>query len=51
MTTYHPFKVNLSKGQIEKLAKAYKTSSPLTLRLKNNQVTGNDELMLTAKEK
>ena len=50
MTTYHPFKVNLSKGQKEKLARAYKTSSPLTLRLKNNQLTGNDELMLTSQQ-
>ena len=28
MSTYHPYKVNLSKGQKEKLARAYKTSSP-----------------------
>ena len=50
MTTYHPFKVNLSTGQKEKLARAYKTSSPITFRLKNSQLTGNDELMLTAQQ-
>ena len=49
-TTYDPFKVKLSKGQKEKLARAYKTSSPLTLRLKNTQLTGNDELMLTSQQ-
>ena len=47
MTTYHPFKVNLSKGQKEKLAKAYKTNTSLTIRLKNKQTSGNDELLLT----
>ena len=31
----------------ENLAKAMKTGSELTLRLKNNQLRGNDELMLT----
>ena len=50
MTTYHPLKVNVSKGQKEKLARAYKTSSPLTFRSKNSQLTGNDELMLTSQQ-
>ena len=50
MTTYHPFKVNLSNGQKEKLARAYKTSSPITFRSKNSQLTGIDELMLTAQQ-
>ena len=50
MTTYHPFKVNLSKGQKEILARAFKTSSPLTLRLKNSQLTGNHKLMLTSQQ-
>ena len=48
MTTYQPFKVNLSEGQKGKLAKAYKTNSPLTIRLSKNQASGNDELLLTA---
>ena len=47
MTTYHEYKVNLSKGQKAKLAKAMKDSSPITLRLSKNELVGNDELMLT----
>ena len=47
MTTYHPYKVNFSEGQKEKLARAYKTSSPITIRLTKNQTSGSDELMLT----
>ena len=47
MTTYLEYHVNLSDGQKENLAKAMKTGSELTLRLKNNQLRGNDELMLT----
>ena len=42
MTPYLEYHVNLSDGQ-----KAIKTGSELTLRLKNNQLRGNDELMLT----
>ena len=34
-------------GQKENLAKAIQTNSELTLRLKNNQLRGSDELMLT----
>ena len=48
MTTYHPSKISLSNGQKEKLARAYKTSSPITIRLTKNQTSGSDELMLTA---
>ena len=47
MTTYLEYHVNLSDGQKENLAKAMKTGSEVTLRLKNNQLRGNDELMLT----
>ena len=47
MTTYLEYHVNLSNGQKENLAKAMKTGSELTLRLKNNQLSGRDELMLT----
>ena len=46
MTTYREYKVNLSKGQNAKLAKAMKCSSPITLRLSKNELVGNDELML-----
>ena len=47
MTNYLEYDVSLSEGQKESLAKAIKTGSELTLRLKNNQLRGNDELMLT----
>ena len=45
MTPYLEYHVNLSDGQKANLAKAIKTGSELTLRLKNNQLRGNDELM------
>ena len=51
MTTYHPYKVNLSKGQKDKLGRAFKANSALTLRLSAKQTSGNDELMLTANQK
>ena len=47
MTTYYEYKVNLSEGQKEKLAKAVENSSPITLRLSKNTLVGNDEMMLT----
>ena len=47
MTTYFEYHVNLSDGQKESLAIAIESSSEITLRLKNNQLRGNDELMLT----
>ena len=50
MTTYHPYKVNLSKGQKSKLGKAFKANSALSLRLSAKQTSGNDELMLTANQ-
>ena len=50
MTTYHPYKVNLSEGQKDKLGRAFKANSALTLRLSVNQTSGNDELMLTANQ-
>ena len=50
MTTYHPYKVNLSKGQKSKLGKAFKANSALTLRLSAKQTSRNDELVLTANQ-
>ena len=50
MTAYHPFRVNLSDGQKEKVAKAFETKSPLTIRLKRDETRGNDELLLTANQ-
>ena len=46
-TKYSPYKVNLTEGQLKKLAKAYKTKSAITLRLLKGNLTGQDELMLT----
>ena len=47
MTTYFEYHVNLSDGlRYANLVKAI-TSSELTLGLKNNQLRGNDQLMLT----
>ena len=50
MTTYHPYKVNLTKGQKDKLARAFRGKNPFSLRLKNSQLSGNDQLMLTANQ-
>ena len=54
MTTYHPYKVNLSEGQKDKLEKAIRGRNPISLRLKNCQLSGNDQakttLMLTANQ-
>ena len=47
MATYIEYHVNLSDGQKANLAKVIETSSEITLRLKNNQLKGNDKLMLT----
>ena len=51
MTTYHPYKVNLSKGQKSKLGRAFKANCAITLRLSAKQTSGNDELMLTTNQK
>ena len=50
MTTYHPYKVNLSEGQKDKLEKAIRGRNPISLKLKNSQLSGNDQLMLTANQ-
>ena len=47
MATYIEYHVHLSDGQKPNLAKVIETSSEITLRLKNNQLKGNDKLMLT----
>ena len=47
MTQYFPYGVKLSKGQIQKLSKAYVNKSPITLRLEKSDLVGNDEVMLT----
>ena len=47
MTSYFEYGVNLSDNQKRSLASAMNSNSPLTLRLKHGNLTGNDELMLT----
>ena len=51
---YFPYGVKLSQGQMQKLSRAYKTRSPITLRLEKSDLVGNKgksdgftELMLT----
>ena len=50
MTTYHSYGVTLSQGQREKLARAYRTNSAITIRLSVNELSGNDQLMLTKRQ-
>lgn len=47
MTSYHSYGVSLSDGQKEKLGKAYRNNSAVTIRLSKNELSGPDELMLT----
>ena len=47
MTKYYPYGVSLSKGQLEKLSRAYNNSSAITIRLARNELSGPHELMLT----
>ena len=47
MTAYFKYGVNLTVNQKRKLACAMNNNSPLTLILKNRNLKGNDELMLT----
>ena len=47
MTSYFEYGVNLSDNQKRSLASATNSKSPLTLRIKLGNLTGNDELMLT----
>ena len=47
MTTYFEYGVNLTDNQQRSLASAMNNRTPLTLRLKHSNLSGNDELMLT----
>ena len=47
MTQYFEYGVKLSDNQKRNFASAMNSKSPLTLRLKHGNLTGNDELMLT----
>ena len=44
---YYPYGVSLSKGQLEKLSRAYNNNSAITIRLAINELSGPHELMLT----
>ena len=47
-TIYHPYRVNLTAGQAESVAKAMKHKTPLTLRLTyNNLMRGDETVNLT----
>ena len=47
MTKYYSYGVSLSKGQLEKLLRAYKNNSAITIRLAKNELSGPHELILT----
>ena len=47
MTNYYAYGVSLSKGQLEKLLRAYNNNSVITIRLARNELSGPHELMLT----
>ena len=44
MTQYFEYGLKLSDNQKKSLASAMNSKSPLTLRIKNTNLTGNDEL-------
>ena len=47
MTTYFEYKVNLTANQKRILASTINSRTPLKLRIKHSNLSGNDELMLT----
>ena len=47
MTTYFEYGVNLTDNQKRSLASAMNSQTPLTLRIKHFNLSGDDELMLT----
>ena len=47
MANYHSYDVSLSKGQLQKISRAYNNNSAITIRLANKELSGPDELMLT----
>ena len=47
MTTYFEYGVTLTDNQKRSLASAINNKTPLTLRIKNSNLRGNDELMLS----
>ena len=47
MTKYYPYGVSLSKGQLDRVSRAYNNNSAITIRLARNELSGPHELMLT----
>ena len=47
MTKCYSYGVPLSKGQLEKLSRAYNNNSAITITLARNELSGPHELMLT----
>ena len=47
MTSYHSHGVKLSQGEKQKLAKALRNNSAITIRLSHDELNGPDQLMLT----
>ena len=47
MTKYYCYRVSLSKGQLEKLSRAYNNNSAITIRLARKKLSSPHELMLT----
>ena len=47
MTKYYSHGVSLSKGQLEKLSRAYNNNSAITIRLARKLLSGPHELMFT----
>ena len=45
--SYQSYSVSLTEGQKANLARAFKNRSPMTIRLKNDQLKGNFPLLLT----
>ena len=45
--SYQSYSVCLTEGQKANLARAYKNRSPITIRLKNEQLMGNFPLLIT----
>ena len=40
MANDHSYGVSLSKGQLQKLSRAYNNNSAITIRLANNELSG-----------
>ena len=49
-TGYYPYKINLSQGQLEKLKRAIKNRSSISLRLNNKDLSGNHQLLLIERQ-